>query len=433
MGTLLTGGRLIDCTGAPPLPNAAVLVEGDRIADVGPRDQVAARAGSGHQVVDLRGGTLLPGLWDAHLHLGGVVPPWGAQHANESETAHACRCVQKAQENLLAGITSARTMNDRFNADLQVKAAIDSGQLVGPRLFVAGESLWTRTAAGPDEFRRKVRSALRSGIDHLKIFATSGIPYKTKVTTTLLAFDEVKAAVEEAHRWDRPVSVHAVGDEGVIMAADAGADSVEHAFVVSEAGIEAMVRNNTTFSPQLAVTAAWNERFMRAAGCFPEWMIVNAIAAGEVHHAMFAKAVKAGLKMVAGVDNLPRVPLFFGIERYEGKPAIVAELRFMIEGGLSPLQALQAVTINPAQLSRVDDRLGTIEQGKLADLIVVEGDPLANVEALHDLRLIMKGGTIVRSSLEGNPAPGFLPPVQLFEAPLALAGDSMIAGSPRPI
>jgi imidazolonepropionase-like amidohydrolase len=431
MGTLLTDGTLIDCTGAPPLPNAAVLVEDERIADIGPRDQVVARNGGDHQLVELHGGTLLPGLWDAHLHLGGTVPPWGAQFANESETAYACRSVQKAQENLLAGITAARTMTDRFNADLHVKAAIDAGHVVGPRLFVSGESLWTRTAAGPDEFRRRVRTALRAGIDHVKIFATSGIPYRTKVTTTLLSFEEVRAAVEEAHKWDRPVSVHAVGDEGVIMAADAGADSVEHAFVVSEAGIEAMVRNNTTFSPQLAVTAAWNERFMRDAGCFPEWMIVNAMAASEVHHAMFAKAVAAGLKMVAGVDNLPRVPLFFGIERYEGKPALVAELRFMIQGGLSPMEALKAATINPAQLSRVDDRLGTVEKGKLADLIVVEGDPLTNLDALHDLRLIMKGGKIVRSSLEGRPAPGFLPPVELFEAPIALTGDTMVTGSPR--
>ena len=214
---------------------------------------------------------------------------------------------------------------------------------------------WLATRSGPA--RRPARRSSgggcgrrsERGIDHLKIFATSGIPYRTKVTTTLLSFDEVQAAVEEAHKWDRPVSVHAVGDEGVIMAADAGADSVEHAFVVSEAGIEAMVRNNTTFSPQLAVTAAWNETFMREAGCFPEWMIVNAMAAREVHHAMFAKAVKAGLKMVAGVDNLPRVPLFFGIERYEGKPALVAELRFMVDGGMSPMQALQAATLNPAR------------------------------------------------------------------------------------
>ena len=155
MGTLLTGGTLIDCTGAPPLPNAAVLVVGERIADVGPRDQVTARNGDGHQVIDLNGGTLLPGLWDAHLHLGGTVPPWSAQFANESETAYACRSVQKAQENLLAGITSARTMTDRFNADLHVKAAIDAGHVVGPRLFVSGDSLWTRTAAGPEEFRRR--------------------------------------------------------------------------------------------------------------------------------------------------------------------------------------------------------------------------------------------------------------------------------------
>jgi imidazolonepropionase-like amidohydrolase len=432
LGTLLTGGTLIDCTGAPPLANAAVLVEGARIADVGPRDQVTARAGGNHQVVDLHGGTLLPGLWDAHLHLGSVVPPWREFYAHEGEASYTARAIRKAHDNLLAGITSARTMNDRFAADMHVKAAIETGVLEGPRLFVAGEARWSRNVAGEDEFRQRVRVALQGGVDHIKLYVTGGIPYKARtITHTLNSMVEVRAAVEEAHRWERPVSIHAIGDPGVIMAADAGADSVEHAFVVSEAGIEAMARNNTTFSPQLAVTAGWNQDFMREAGCFPEWMIVNAMEAREVHHAMFAKAVKAGLKIVAGVDNLPRVPLFHGIERYEDKPALVAELHFMIVNGLTPLEALRAATINPAQLSRVDDTLGSIEKGKLADLIVVEGDPLADIQALLDLRLIMKGGRIVRTSLGSDDAPGFLPPVERLKAPMALAGDSVITGAPR--
>jgi imidazolonepropionase-like amidohydrolase len=201
--------------------------------------------------------------------------------------------------------------------------------------------------------------------------------------------------------------------------------------VVSDAGIEAMAKHKTIFSPQLAVTAAWNEDFMRKAGCFPDWMIRNAMEARAHHHEGFAKAVKSGLKFVAGVDNLPRVPLFHGIERFEGKPALIAELRFMIDNGLPPMEALRAATVNTAELSRVADVLGTVERGKLADLIAVDGDPLTDISALHAIRLIMKGGTIIRSALPGSLVPGFVPPVEWWDAPIELTGDTAVTGTSR--
>jgi imidazolonepropionase-like amidohydrolase len=162
-----------------------------------------------------------------------------------------------------------------------------------------------------------------------------------------------------------------------------------------------MARSGTVFSPQLTVTAAWSEGPLREAGCFPDWFIENAMEAGASHHAMFRKAVAAGIPAVAGVDNLPRLPLSVGIETFQGRPALVAEIGFMIAGGLSPLQALQTATINVARVCGAADRLGTVEAGKLADLIAVAGDPLADVTALHQVRLVMKDGVIVRS----GPAP----------------------------
>jgi len=399
VATLLIDCRLIDCTGGPPIEDAAVLVDNDHIADIGPRQDVVRGAGSTHRTLELDGATVMPGLWDAHLHLGGVVPPWETRFgAQESEAEYAFRCVRKAWDNLQAGVTSARTMGDRFNADLKLKAAIDQGFLPGPRLFVAGDSSWSMRAAGPDAFREQARALLRAGVDVIKLFATGGIPHRaTTITHTTLTLEELRAGIEEAHRWDKTACVHAMGDAGVIMAAEAGADSIEHGFVLTENGIQAMLDHGAVFSPQMAVTAAWTTDFMHGAGCFPEWMIDNAAEAGRVHHQGFRKAVEAGVQVVTGVDNLPRLPLSVGIESFEGRPAIVAEIRLMAENGLSPMQALQAATRNPARLLQQEDRLGTLEVGKLADIIAVGGDPLDNPNMLADVRLVMKGGEIAQS------------------------------------
>jgi imidazolonepropionase-like amidohydrolase len=400
---VLVDCTVIDCTGAPPLRDAGVLVEQDRITLVAPRREVLRRADATHPVLELEGATVLPGLWDAHVHLGAAVPPWYERFGeNETETEYAYRCVRKATDNLMAGITSLRTMSDRFDADIRLKAAIERGYLVGPRLFVSGDATWSRETAGEDEFRRRARALLRAGADHIKLFASVGIPHRgASMAHSTCTLGELRAAVEEAHRWQRPACVHATGDESVVMAVEAGADVVEHGFVLGEAGLAAMARQGTVFSPQLTVTAAWSEGPLREAGCFPEWFITNAKEAGAQHHAMFRKAVAAGIPAIAGVDNLPRLPLSVGVETFLGRPALVAEIGFMVEGGLSPLQALQTATINTARVCGMGDRLGTVEAGKLADLIAVAGDPLAGVTALHDVRLVMKDGVVLRS----GPAP----------------------------
>ncbi len=396
--TLFTGGRTIDCTGRDAFDDVAVRVEGDRIAEIGPEAEVRRHLSSEARVVDLDGGTLLPGLWDVHVHLGSRVPPWERGAREESEASYAFRCVRKAQDNLLAGITSLRTAGDRFDADLQLKAAIEAGTLLGPRLFASGDSSWSRGAAGVDEYRRRARQLLWKGADHIKLFASGAIaaPVARTIGHTICTPEELRAAIEEAHRWDKPAQVHAIGDEAVIAAAQAGADSVEHGFVLGTAGIQALVDNGTVFSPQLAVTAAWNEAYMRDANCYPEWLITNASEARAGHHQAFRQAVAAGLTFVAGVDNLPRPAFDTGIEMFEGRPALVAEVRLMAENGLSAIQALQSATRNAARVCRADARLGTIEVGKLADLIVVDGNPLEDLNALADVRLVVKGGSIVR-------------------------------------
>jgi imidazolonepropionase-like amidohydrolase len=238
---------------------------------------------------------------------------------------------------------------------------------------------------------------LWKGADHIKLFASGAIaaPVAESITHTICTQAELRAAIEEAHRWGRHACVHAIGDEAVCMASEAGADTVEHGFVLGQAGIDAMVRHEVVYSPQLTVTAAWNEQFMRHAGVFPEWLIDNAIEAGKVHHAVFRQAAAAGLTVIAGVDNLPRPAFSAGIETYADKPALVAEIGFLAANGLSPMQALQAATRNAARVNRVGSKLGTLETGKLADIVAVGGNPLQDLSVLADVRLVMKGGTLV--------------------------------------
>jgi imidazolonepropionase-like amidohydrolase len=138
---------------------------------------------------------------------------------------------------------------------------------------------------------------------------------------------------------------------------------------------------------------------MRSAGVFAEWLIDNAIEAGRVHHAAFQQAAAAGLTLITGVDNLPRPECSVGIEMHAGKPALVAEIGLMAANGVSPMQALQAATRNAARVNRVAARLGTLERGKLADIIAVGGDPLQDLSALADVRMVMKGGARVQRSL----------------------------------
>jgi imidazolonepropionase-like amidohydrolase len=391
--TLFENATVLACTGSPPRAAQSVLIRGDRIVAIAPEVQAPADV----RRVDLQGATLLPGLWDVHVHLGSLVPPWERGGREESEGSYAFRCVRKAQDILRAGITSIRTAGDRFDTDLQLRAAIDAGTLVGPRIFASGDSSWSRGAAGEDEYRRRARQLLWKGADHIKLFASGAIaaPVAKTIGHRICTPGELRAAIEEAHRWDKPAQVHAIGDEAVLMAAEAGADSVEHGFIMGEAGIAAMVKHGTVYSPQLAVTAAWNEDFMREAGCYTEWLITNAVEARQVHHQAFRMAVAAGLTFVAGVDNLPKTRMDPGIETFQGRPGLVCEVMLMAENGLPPMQALQAATRNAAAICRADDRLGTVEVGKLADLIVVERDPLADLSALADVRLVMKGGAFV--------------------------------------
>jgi imidazolonepropionase-like amidohydrolase len=395
---ILDGCTVIPCTEPDQLiSDAAVAVENGRIKAVGRRHEVHAsvRAADARRI-DLEGSFVIPGLWDSHIHLGAYVPPYEQAFEHETPGHHMIRCIRKMQDNLRCGITSLRSLGEENDADLMLRDAVDAGEVEGPRIFATGDIMWTRTAAGVDDFRRHVRRAIASGVDQIKLLSSGGIPWRSDtIGHTLHSYEEIAAAAEEAHRWAKPLAVHAMGDETIIAAAQAGADTIEHGFVATEKGIAAMADAGTMYCPNLAVTAAWDPAILTAKG-YPEWFTANAAEAAARHHEMFREALRLGIPILAGVDDLPEGDGPVGIEMHNDQIGLIAELKLMHANGMTTGQALLTATKNAACAVRSQASLGTLEPGKHADLVVLAGNPLADLDRLADVAAVWKSGRAIR-------------------------------------
>lgn len=395
---ILEGCTVIPCTEPDRLiSDAAVAVQDGRIQAVGPRPQVLTQiAAADARRIDLEGRFVIPGLWDSHIHLGAYVPPYEQAFEHETPGHHMIRCIRKMQDNLRCGVCSLRSLGEDNDADLLLRDAVETGVIEGPRIFAAGDIMWTRTAAGADDFRRHVRRAIARGVDQIKLLSSGGIPWRSDtIGHTLHTREEIAAAAEEAHRWAKPLAVHAMGDETVIAAAHAGADTIEHGFVATEKGLAAMAAAGTIYCPNLTVTVAWNPATLAAKG-YPEWFTANAAEAGARHHEMFREALRLGIPILAGVDDLPEGDGPVGIEMHDGQIGLIAELKLMQANGMTAGQALITATKNAALATRSAAALGTLEPGKHADLVVVSGNPLDDLDHLSDVTAVWKNGRPIR-------------------------------------
>lgn len=395
---ILDGCTVIPCTEPDQLiSDAAIAVESGRIKDVGRRQDVLARvAAADARRIDLDGSFVIPGLWDSHIHLGAYVPPYEQAFEHETPGHHMIRCIRKMQDNLRCGITSLRSLGEENDADLLLRDAVEAGEIEGPRIFAAGDILWTRTAAGADDFRRNVRRAIARGVDQIKLLSSGGIPWRSDtIGHTLHSYEEIAAAADEAHRWAKPLAVHAMGDETIIAAAEAGADTIEHGFVATEKGIAAMAAAGTMYCPNLTVTVAWDPAILSAKG-YPEWFTANAAEAAARHHEMFREALRLGIPILAGVDDLPEGDGPVGIEVHNNQAGLIAELKLMRANGMTPGQALITATKNAALAVRSQASLGTLEPGKHADLVVLSGNPLTDLDRLADATAVWKSGRPIR-------------------------------------
>jgi imidazolonepropionase-like amidohydrolase len=394
MVTALVNGALIDGNGGPARPGSTVVVDGERIAQVNQQRDF----GSEVTVVDLGGKTVMPGLIDCHAHFA----HWGMNlisHQDKSLMLLAAETVAALRTTLEVGCTTAR---DLGGLDAGFREAVNRGLIPGPRLQCSltivspANGIADPTTAqglaspavpglpapgcnGPYEARAKVREVLRSGADVIKIASTGGVSSpKVDPRRQLFTREEVEAIVDEAHMAGVPVVCHALGGPGLLMAVQAGVDTIEHGGWLTQEVAAEMARRGTWYVPTFAVY-----RWHGTIG--PEFKQVRARGMREDHLKSFTLARRSGVKIAMGTD--------LGGYGY-GETAL--ELELLVEAGLSAAEAIEVSTRRSAECMRIDGEVGTLVAGKQADLIVVDGDPLADIGVLRrqraSLALVMKGG-----------------------------------------
>jgi imidazolonepropionase-like amidohydrolase len=405
MSLLLGNCTVLDARvleGREPRKDAGVWIDGDRIAAVGPYAEVARAAGRVTEV-DLGGAYVTPGLVNMHTHFSLSLPGRGGDTVKDLG-AHdlALYMADGARRTLDCGVTTVRCVAEKDHADFALRRAITAGRTPGPRIHTAGRALVctgghghesgdTLECDGPTGFRRGVRSQIKAGADLIKVMISGGIAGEHEgIATPQLFPDELAAVLDTAHAWGRKVTAHAGPAEIIGAAVELGLDCVEHGYQLTPEVAARMAARGTALVPTLLVTRC--KEFFDELGV-PEWMQCRSLGAGPRHLESFEMALAAGVEVLLGSD----MPPFW---RFEGTNATVRELEYMSER-IGPARALHAGTRGPIRWLGTEADLGTVEEGKLADLIAMDGDPLADTSAFRGVRWVMKGGQVVR---DGEPA-----------------------------
>jgi imidazolonepropionase-like amidohydrolase len=398
---VVKAGRLIDGRGGAPLEPVMVRITGDRIDEVATSLAVPA----GATLIDLGPATLLPGLIDLHTHLTsreGV--HWETQLTTTTPPQAALWGARNARVTLMSGVTSCRDMGTTWPyVDVELRDAIDAGAIPGPRMFVAGNYVSSTGGAGdarqfsmyvdvpivrnladgPDEVVKAVRTNLKFGADFIKILATGAVLSKGITPGAQQYSDaEIQAAVNEAKRWGRQVAAHAHGADGIKAVIRAGARTVDHGSYLDAEAIAMLKSSNrsTFYVPTLALHA-----YLQEAPHVPEPQKARGRAVNEVAVAAFKRALAAAIPIGLATDA-PVMP--HGL--------IASEMAHRASLGESPMHAIVAATSLNAEILGLEDRVGSVTAGKLADLIAVNGNPLTDIKLLQNVHFVMKGGTVYK-------------------------------------
>ena len=407
--TVVRAARMIDPKSGNVMQNPVIVVRGGRIVTVGPN----AAPPAGATVIDLGALTLMPGLVDAHTHLlqnyrgelGGDDPNMLLTVATMSTAKRALLGARMGREDLEAGITTVRDVgNSGFSGDVALRDAINAGWVTGPRIRASTRAI---SAAGGqfgtvqpetqklieqeyvvissvDEARRAVRQAFYDGADLIKVIVNTG--------PRVVSLDEMKAIVEEARRVNRTVAAHAIGDTATRIAAEAGVSSIEHAYTVPDDVLRMMAQKGI----YLVATDYPADFYVNALGpsnLTPEQQkqqMAGATQFAKANAERLMRAVRAGVKVAFGSDEYYDTP-----GRTRGQASLLT-LQAYQEAGMPPLEVLRAATVNAAGLLGWADRIGSLEAGKLADIIAIDGDPLKDVKELQKVKFVMKGGEVHR-------------------------------------
>lgn len=394
-------GRLLDVKTGNTLSDQAIVIEDGKIVSVGPKS--ALKLSGSETVIELGSATVLPGLIDAHTHLT-YNPQFGYDSLAISIPREALIGARNAKVTLEAGFTTVRNVGADGYADVALRDAINAGDVPGPRMLVSGPALGITgghcdndllpfeyhatadgVADGVEQVQHKVREVIKYGADLIKVCATGGVLSKgDDPNASQYTLEEMKAIVADAHRLGRKVAAHAHGAQGVIWASEAGVDSVEHGHLMNDEAIATLKKNGTYLVPTLYLMD-WNRENAAKANLpdFAQKKMAMVSAQGKQN---IKKAFEAGVKIAMGTDAAVYP---HGLNAHE--------LAVYVSLGMTPLHAIQTATINDADLLGWTDKIGTIEIGKWADIIAVDGDPLQDITTLQHVRFVMKGGEVVKN------------------------------------
>ena len=409
MRLIFTNAHLIYATDMLPQNDMAVIVDDETISWIGPSQQVQKSEDA--QIIELGGKTLMPGLMDVHIHLCQGTTPNPIGEYTETIPFLAIQGVANAKAFLEAGFTTTRSLGAFGYSDVAVKEAVNQGLVPGPHILASGEMVMADGSGergfrrpevyvsesgmftGVEGARRAVRTQIYNGADVIKLIASGrvGSNAYTLPSDTEMTREEMTAICDEAHRFGRKVAAHAYSSAAVTDCTIAGVDSIEHGAMIDEATIALMAEHGTALVPTM--TAFHNYLQPGAEQRFPAYRLARGRPMAEIQRNNFAKYLEYGLTIATGSDG----------PRPGSSPGTTGlEMQLMVESGMTPMQAIQAATRNASKVLGLTDKVGTIEEGMRADLIVVDGDPIADILILQDperIQLVVKDGIIVRSDL----------------------------------
>lgn len=385
---VLTGVNVVDLDGKAPLRDAVVVIEDERITGVGPAAGTPVPASA--REIALPGKWLVPGLMNMHVHLALNLP--GASRVyNESRESIALRMLDNAGKSLRSGVTTVRLTGAQDGIEFAVKKMIDSGVYDGPRIHTAGSSIvptgghGSTEVNGVAEVARGVREQIKRGATWIKLGISGGISdTHGDIGASPFTDDELKTAIEVAHRNGVKVTGHNGSPVAAAVALDAGIDAFEHGYYLTPPILTRMKKENVWFVPTIVVTQPGAREFYKKIGS-PDWYLERVEIAGRTHFRTLQDAIRIGTPIALGTDQYPWEP-------NSGTTATIREAELYVEAGMTPLQALRAATIECARMLGVEDQVGVLKAGYMADILALDADPTRDIAALRTISFVMKGG-----------------------------------------
>ena len=387
MFTAIKARRIVDGTGRAPIEHGLVLVEDDRIKAVGRQADVAMPDGA--QVIDCGTHTALPGFVDAHSHAS-IIPGLGDQigQLRQAPAPQVLRAVRNLRADLKSGVTTMRVVGEEHYIDIDLRSGIAEGRIPGPRLKVATRPITARNghgaaltfSDGEDEIRKHIRENVAAGADLIKLFMTGGVSSKgTAARWYAYSRHEVEVAVDEAHRNSKPVAVHAHGGPGVRICIEAGVDTIEHGKLCDLDDLVEMRRRGIWLVTNNAVSG--HPDGIEKGDAHVPSIMAKLVESRQTSRENFKSVLASGVKWALGTDSMHGLMWW--------------EIAKVVEWGADPHDAILAATRRAAEAIGMADEVGSLEPGKLADVISVDGDPLTDIACLQRVGLTLQGGTRV--------------------------------------